>query len=247
MIQRWFLLLSTILYMGTVTANEIAIITAPVARDYIESGQLLAIHVLSEIEYDIQHIPKSINIPVDLIETSPKMPQDRNSEVLFYCMGVKCPYSELAAQKAQKMGYQKIYWFRGGIEEWYQYNYPMNTNEKIMQIKIKKLRPGRVQSELLDDNTVVVDVRPKWWDGFDAYITNSLHLPLIEMKENYQKLPKKRIIIADAYMRQSISAARFLRSQGYDVIGVLKGGVARWIEEKLPTVTHSSITDLGFE
>ena len=44
--------------------------------------------------------------------------------VLFYCNGVKCGRSVKSINIAQACGYQKIYWFRGGFEEWKAKGYP---------------------------------------------------------------------------------------------------------------------------
>jgi len=43
---------------------------------------------------------------------------------LFYCNGVKCGRSVIAIRIAQGCGYRRLYWFRGGFEEWKQEDYP---------------------------------------------------------------------------------------------------------------------------
>lgn len=42
----------------------------------------------------------------------------KNTPVMFYCNGVKCGRSVKSSKLAVKLGYKKIYWFRGGWEEW---------------------------------------------------------------------------------------------------------------------------------
>lgn len=49
---------------------------------------------------------------------------DLNRPVLFYCNGPKCGRSVKAIHKAQACGYNKLYWFRGGFEEWTEKGYP---------------------------------------------------------------------------------------------------------------------------
>lgn len=46
------------------------------------------------------------------------------SPILFYCNGPKCGRSVKAIHKAQQCGYSRIYWFRGGFEEWTSKDYP---------------------------------------------------------------------------------------------------------------------------
>lgn len=47
-----------------------------------------------------------------------------NTPVMFYCNGVKCGRSVIAVKIAKGCGYKKLYWFRGGFEEWKQKGYP---------------------------------------------------------------------------------------------------------------------------
>ena len=48
----------------------------------------------------------------------------KTTPVLFYCNGVKCGRSAVSARIAVKCGYEQIYWFRGGFEEWKAKGYP---------------------------------------------------------------------------------------------------------------------------
>jgi len=47
------------------------------------------------------------------------------SPVLFYCNGIKCGRSTRAAIIAIDCGYSNIYWFRNGMEEWQEQEYPL--------------------------------------------------------------------------------------------------------------------------
>lgn len=47
-----------------------------------------------------------------------------HAPVLFYCNGVKCGRSVKSSRIALKCGYDNIYWFRGGFEEWKQKGFP---------------------------------------------------------------------------------------------------------------------------
>ena len=48
----------------------------------------------------------------------------KKSAALFYCNGVKCGRSAKAVKIALSCGYNNIYWFRGGFEEWLAKGYP---------------------------------------------------------------------------------------------------------------------------
>jgi rhodanese-related sulfurtransferase len=64
-------------------------LTAPEVKNMVEQGNALLIHVLSEIEFEMQHIPRSINIPVIHMETTDKLPTEKDKPLIFYCMGVR--------------------------------------------------------------------------------------------------------------------------------------------------------------
>lgn len=49
---------------------------------------------------------------------------NRERPVLFYCNGVHCGRSGVAAGIALKCGYTRLYWYRNGFEDWKQKGYP---------------------------------------------------------------------------------------------------------------------------
>ena len=58
-------------------------------RQLVEEEGALPVHVLSRIEFDMQHLPGSINIPVTEVAASDALPTDRERPLVFYCMGVR--------------------------------------------------------------------------------------------------------------------------------------------------------------
>ncbi len=48
----------------------------------------------------------------------------KDRPALFYCNGVKCGRSVVAVNIARQCGYTRLYWYRGGFEDWKQKNYP---------------------------------------------------------------------------------------------------------------------------
>ena len=43
---------------------------------------------------------------------------NRNRAIVFFCQGPQCWLSYNAALRAAALGYQRAYWYRGGIEAW---------------------------------------------------------------------------------------------------------------------------------
>ncbi len=59
-------------------------------------------------------LPNTDTNPDSLAKIAP----DKGAPVLFYCNGVNCHRSYESAKIALAAGYSKVYWFRGGMEEW---------------------------------------------------------------------------------------------------------------------------------
>jgi rhodanese-related sulfurtransferase len=63
-------------------------ITAPETKLMMEQNEdVILINVLSALEYELQHIPDSISIPVNTLRSSPRLPKDKSIPLIFYCMG----------------------------------------------------------------------------------------------------------------------------------------------------------------
>ena len=69
------------------TSEKFKEISAPVVKNMIESGRAVVVHVLSGTEYEMQHIPDSINIPIIDLKTANALPRDKTAPLIFYCMG----------------------------------------------------------------------------------------------------------------------------------------------------------------
>ncbi len=241
----WFIVNSAFAEINkqAVLDTNITVITAPEVRYMMqENEKVILVHTLSEIEYDIQHIPGSINIPTSRINESTNLdhhlPEDKTIPLIFYCMGVHCSYSKRASLKAIRLGYKNVYWFKGGIPEWHSFLYPMTINKKMASLKIHRLSPKKVVKLRTTLDPTILDVRPLFWQGANVALKNSIFIPLVELNEKCITLDKdKPIIIVDGYMKQSPNAARFLISKGYQILGILKGGIVRWTKESYPTVT----------
>ncbi len=133
-----------------------------------------------------------------------------------------------------KKGYSKVYRFAGGIPEWRGFNYPMQVNEKYTAITVKKISPDEVISMINEKNPFILDVRPHFFKK-NAIIQGSVTITLIDLADRISEIPKDReIIVTDWAMKQSIAAAKFLSKNGYQVIGILKGGIIRWQLENKP-------------
>ena len=75
--------------VGALAAN-FPEITAEQLKAKLDAGeQLLLINPLSDIEFNDQHIPGSVNIPLQNILIDDSLPEDKNHLIITYCLGRK--------------------------------------------------------------------------------------------------------------------------------------------------------------
>lgn len=72
------------------------------------------------------HIEGSLSLPdektnCDALKQSVAV---KTSPVVFYCNGPKCGRSAIAVKIAVSCGFENVFWFRGGFEEWKDKKYP---------------------------------------------------------------------------------------------------------------------------
>ena len=85
----WMLFVSVFLLADGVQAQDFPEIKAKQLKEIVDSGKnLLLINPLSDIEFNDQHIPGSVNIPLQEILVT-KLPKDRNQLIVTYCLGRK--------------------------------------------------------------------------------------------------------------------------------------------------------------
>ena len=87
------------------------------AKKRLESENgIVLLDVRTQEEYDEKHIPKSLLIPVDVIETeAAEKLKDKNATIFVYCRSGR--RSITASEALVKMGYTKVYNL-GGIIDW---------------------------------------------------------------------------------------------------------------------------------
>lgn len=82
------------------------------AQDIINSGAVL-IDVRTSEEYNREHIPNAVNIPIDQINT---IAYAKDTKIIVYCQsGTR---SRQAVQTLVDMGYTNLYDLDGGLLNW---------------------------------------------------------------------------------------------------------------------------------
>jgi rhodanese-related sulfurtransferase len=85
----------------------------------------ILVNTLSPESYEIQHIPGSINIPVEDIEMKAENLLDKEKDIIIYCGSFECTTSTHAAKILDKLGYKNVYDYKGGLQDWKQAGFPL--------------------------------------------------------------------------------------------------------------------------
>jgi rhodanese-related sulfurtransferase len=76
--------------------------------------------------FDEGHIPGAVNIPFSRFnDNNLAKVVSKDQEVVFYCYGINCEYSNTASDRAFIWGYQKVYYFMKGYPAWLAAGYPI--------------------------------------------------------------------------------------------------------------------------
>ena len=128
---------STLGYFTPTVLPGIKIVSAEEVKDMMGKGVPLY-DVRIEQEYKEKHIKGAL--PLTYAEKSKKevgydaaqdqfklaeTVKDKNAPLIFACNGGECWKSYKASVWASKLGYQNVYWFRGGFPEWKAKDLPM--------------------------------------------------------------------------------------------------------------------------
>jgi rhodanese-related sulfurtransferase len=81
-------IVSLLIFAPSVWASEFTIILTGELKSKLDAKEkLVLVNALTDIEFAMEHIPGSINICEDDIKTTDKLPQDKETLIVFHCMG----------------------------------------------------------------------------------------------------------------------------------------------------------------
>jgi rhodanese-related sulfurtransferase len=94
------------------------------------------IDVLSHESYEEQHIPNTQNVPVtlDLFENIVlRRVGERTNPLVLYCAGPGCTASKKAANILERAGFDQVYVFEGGLQEWVEADMPVASGVAVRE------------------------------------------------------------------------------------------------------------------
>jgi len=89
--KLWLLVLAACLVIPAgIYAADFPNITAKELKAKLDAGEkVFLLNPLSDIEFNEGHIPGSVNIPLDTIAATDKLPTDKGIPIITYCLGPK--------------------------------------------------------------------------------------------------------------------------------------------------------------
>lgn len=175
-------------------------------------------------QYDPGHIPGAVNIPDSKFEQmTDRLPQDKNTLLIFYCGGVECMLSHNSAFKAEKLGYTNIRVYAQGYPDWA----AKNAGQSVSGAYIKKL---------LDEKAdfMLIDARPK--RTFDkGAIPGAVNISDTDFDKQVDKLPADKTKLLIYYCGGlecvlSNKSADKARALGYSNVKTYVEGYPEWVK-----------------
>ena len=103
-------------------------------------ANVVFIDVRSPRLHNRRHIPGAVHL--DLKDTYDEESLSRvakkDQQLVIYCSGIKCSRSSTASAEAVSWGYTKVHYFRGGIVDWRNAGYPVESSE----VEAGEVKPG---------------------------------------------------------------------------------------------------------
>lgn len=174
-------------------------------------------------KFDKGHIPVAINISDSVFNDHVSLlPEDKSSQLIFYCGGLTCPLSHKSAFKAEALGYTNIKVYAAGYPDWISNGGLSGVSAKYLK---KALDKGKV---------VVIDARPprKFKKGS---VPGSINIPTTRFEEHKDSLPDDKstqlIFYCGGYQCPlSTKGANMAKALGYSKAKVFQAGYPAWQE-----------------
>jgi rhodanese-related sulfurtransferase len=219
---------------------DMAFVKAHVAIPMPESVMLIDARPYKP-KYIKGHIPLAVSIPNSQFEKmTAKLPDDKNSLLIFYCGGLKCKLSHKSAAKAEKLGYTNVKVFAEGYPRWVseKSHYPAVSAEWV-----KSQIDGGKQMTL-------VDSRPKRAKYDKGHVPTAISIPDTYFDKLTDQLPqnKDRLVVfycGGLHCKLSHKSAAKAIALGYTNVKVFAEGYPAWVayagKESTRTVASTAI------
>src|SRR5437016_2154790 len=113
-----------------------------------DRAQLL--EVLPAAEFNAEHLPKAINIPLQSLTAENTKHLRKDQALIVYCANYQCDLSARAAWRLESMGFQEVYRYTPGKEDWIAAGFE-TEGANATRPRLKQYLKTNVQTGLLRD------------------------------------------------------------------------------------------------
>ena len=97
-------------------------------KEMMELGEYFhLVDVLPSSSFVNHHLPGAINIPLENIAAA-KSRFDSDDTLVVYCAGLECFEARQAAHALEKMGFDNVWVYDGGLRDWLENNQPIERS-----------------------------------------------------------------------------------------------------------------------
>ncbi len=102
------------------------------ALNFYQENTALFIDTRNTEDYINAHIPRSISIPLETLDLSGEVLPglSKNQKIVTYCDGEDCSQSIDLAVHLGEVGFNDVYFFFGGWNQWQKAGYPQSSGEQ---------------------------------------------------------------------------------------------------------------------
>lgn len=94
-----------------------------------QNEQFVLVNVLDPESFDRARIPGSINVPVaEISERATELWPSMETDIVVYCSSYACDASPRAAKLLDAMGYANVAEYKGGLTEWQDAGYTIESS-----------------------------------------------------------------------------------------------------------------------
>ncbi len=151
------------------------------------------------------------------------LPEDKSTQLIFYCGGLKCPLSHKSAAKAEALGYTNIGVYAAGYPDWVKQGHTPGVSAAYVKKMIDKKA-----------DAVIVDARPAR-KFKKSHVPTAINISNTKFDDNLDLLPKDKatelIYYCGGYKcpLSTKSAAKAV-AKGYTNVKLFQAGYPAWKE-----------------
>ncbi len=130
-------LLGFMLLTATMAIAQYPVIDANQLKTWLTGKKkVVLVDARTHEEYLQAHIPGAINIPAENMDMNKaKLPKDKSTPIIFYCRGLGCTLSRMAAGSAFEMGYTNLLIYQAGMPDWLLQGFPVQKGDNPGRLK----------------------------------------------------------------------------------------------------------------